>query len=193
LEEKMPVLYSTTKMTVDEFLSLPETDEHLELVDGEIVVSPKPKTSHQILTSEIYMLLRMATNGLGRVVPEKELVVDSEVSENVRVPDLMYICEDRKGIVFEDAIRGAPDIAVEVLSPSTEEVDRISKRDEYEDAGVKEYWIVDPDDRAVLIHDFKNDTHQVYAEGESFVSSVLAEQNIKAEFKVKDIFIVLDK
>jgi len=189
----MPVLYSTTKMTVDEFLSLPEADEHLELVDGEIVVSPKPKTSHQILTSEIYMLLRQATKGLGRVVPEKELVVDSGVSENVRVPDLMYICEDRKGIVFEDAIKGAPDIAIEVLSPSTEEVDRISKRDEYEEADVREYWIVDPEDRAVLVHDFKNETHQVYAGGDSYVSSVLAEQHIEAEFKVKNIFSILDK
>lgn len=189
----MPVLYSTTKMTVDEFLSLPETDEHLELVDGEIVMSPKPKTSHQSLIGEIYMLLRHATKGLGRVVLEKELVVDVGGTVSVRVPDLMYVCENRKGIVFEDAIRGAPDIAIEVLSPSTEEVDRISKRDDYKEGGVQEYWIIDPEDRAVLIHDFKNGTHQVYTEGDSFVSRVLGEQHLEAEFKVNDIFGVLDK
>ena len=182
-------LQATEPVTVDEFLSLPSSEQWMELVDGEIVVNPRPQSDHQQVVAYLCHLFLERTRGRGRLIPEKEMIVRTgDGKQRVRCPDLMYVQETRTDIVTQRAVEGAADIVIEILSEGTEEVDRINKRDEYRASGVPEYWIVDLSDRAVLIHDFRKDTHTVYHEDDSFQSSVLRELGLAAAFTVREIF-----
>lgn len=185
----MSVLDATREMTVDEFLALPECEERMELVAGETIMSPKPTFDHQAALTEIAYLLRDRVGTNGWVVLEKEVVVRTPAGrEQVRVPDLCYLRRSRGDIVTQEAIRGAPDIVVEILSQTTEEVDRIAKRDEYETSGVGEYWIVDVDVRAVLIHYFAEGRQALAKDQESFESEVLKSLGLPCRFSVAELF-----
>ena len=185
----MAVTYATQTMGIEEFLSLPEREERLELVHGEIVVSPRARTTHQMLLGHLYHLFYVRVGRSGVLVPDKEMIVETaRGEENVRCPDLCYVRESRRNIVSEDAIQEAADLAVEILSEGTEEVDRITKREEFRESGVKEYWIVDIPERAVLIHYFERDQTQLYQRADQIESKLLAALGLPATFSVEEIF-----
>ena len=95
---------------------------------------------------------------------------------NVVQPDILFISRERLGIIKEACIRGAPDLVIEILSPSTEEWDRIIKRQIYGRYGVREYWIVDPEGRSIEVtaHNSKElATVQIYSSGMTLSSPLL--------------------
>ena len=185
----MPVLETVNRTTVEDFLAQPENSDWLELVDGEIVMSPRPRSEHQELIARLSYLFISRVGSSGRVVIEKEVVVRTpRGQEQVRVPDLCYVQETRQEIVAPEAIRGAPDIVVEILSEGTAEVDRITKRDEYRASGVAEYWIVDIASRSVLIHYFASGKQGRFEGDETFVSEVLRGLELPCEFSIAEIF-----
>ena len=188
----MAVMEAMRKLTVEDFLAQPESDERMELVDGEIIMSPRARSSHQRMVAYLSHLLLSRVANSGAVIVEKEMVVSSlDGEQQVRVPDLCYIRQSRQDIIADEAIRGPADIVIEILSRGTEEIDRITKRDEYRATGVPEYWIVDLESRALLIHDFAKGSQALFRSEDPFESQVLRELDLPAAFTVTEVFEIL--
>ena len=130
------------KFTYIDYKNTPE-DKRYELLDGELVVVPSPRTDHQntLLNLGIYLGVFVKERGLGNVyvAPFDVVLSDTDVVQ----PDILFVSNERAGIVTEDNVQGAPDLVIEILSPSTAERDRTLKRSLYARHGVREFWIVD--------------------------------------------------
>jgi len=137
--------------TYEEYSRLPEGAPY-QLIGGELVLTPAPTTYHQIIS------MKLGTK-MASYVMEKDLglVLFAPVDvyfENTETyqPDIIFIVKERLTIIEKDKINGAPDMVVEILSPGTGYYDLKKKFKTYENHGVKEYWIVDPEDCSVEIH-----------------------------------------
>jgi Uma2 family endonuclease len=143
----MPLALPTTslKLTYEDFLGFPEDGRRHELLDGEHTVTPAPASWHQWVSANLHLLLGLYAHQhrLGRVFAAPIDVVLSDV--DVVEPDLLFVTEERLGIVTAAHLDGAPDLVVEILSPGTRRRDEITKRHLYERYGVAEYWLVDPE------------------------------------------------
>lgn len=137
---------SGVRLTYDDFVQFPEDGERHELIDGEHVVTPSPNMKHQAvlrnLAGLVWSFLR--THKVGQVFFAPFDVVFSDV--DVVEPDLLFVSKERQSQILTAAnVQGAPDLVVEVGSPSTRRRDEIVKRRLYERFGVAEYWVVDPE------------------------------------------------
>jgi len=125
---------------------MPESHDgrRYEIIDGELVVSPSPAKRHQRTSGHAYRVLYRAIEDarLGIVFFAPFDVIMSRT--RVVVPDLVAVRADRMHLVEDRGIFGAPDLIVEILSPSNKRYDRGRKRRLYASVGVPEYWIVDP-------------------------------------------------
>ena len=129
-----------------------------ELYDGVPVALASPSDVHQEVSGELFSQLHDFLKGKPCKVysaPFDVRLFDTaddrpEDSENVVQPDLMVVCNKDK--VDRHGVHGAPDLVIEITSPSTRRNDRFVKFNLYQRAGVREYWIVDPDARVVLVH-----------------------------------------
>ena len=141
------------RYTYRDYLSIPEDPARRhEIVDGELHVSAAPRIRHQRVVGNLLDALRplARTHGLGEVLPGPVTVHLQD--ELVLEPDVVFVRRDRMEIVDpEGGIHGAPDLVVEVLSPSNRAYDRELKRKRYLESGVPEVWIVDADERWVEV------------------------------------------
>ena len=159
------------KYTVRDYMSIPDGDERrFELIDGELMLAPAPVPRHQMVVIELLYILKefVERHGLGKVLIAPTDVVLSE--HFVLQPDILFISTDRLHIIGERNVQGAPDLVIEVLSPSTTERDRVLKSSGYLRFGVPEYWIVDPLARTIEVMragQTEFDTLRVYTEGTS--------------------------
>jgi Uma2 family endonuclease len=138
------------KLTYDDLVLFPDDGKRHEIIDGEHYVTPSPNTRHQAIAVELTTLLHgfVRSRGLGRVFAAPYDVVISV--HDVVEPDLMFVAAARAGVITGANAQGAPDLVVEILSPSTRQRDEVLKRGLYERAGA-EYWIVDPEADAVKV------------------------------------------
>ena len=139
------------RLTLEDYGKLPD-DQDYEIIDGVLHVSPRARPKHQKIASEfLFLLMIEQKRGVGTVVPDADLIVDDR---NTYVsPDLMFFAGSRFAAVNpNEMLRIIPDLVVEVLSPSTGDYDRTTKRDLYERLGVRHYWTVDGDRRALVEH-----------------------------------------
>ena len=130
----------------------PEDGRRYELYDGEVFVVPAPTPMHQLAIHEFANLLKAyaQTHG-GRVFLSPIDIVFSEF--NVLQPDVVFFVHGREHLIdLKQAIRIVPDIAIEVVSPSTAKTDRGKKMQVFTRYGVREYWIVDPELRSVEVY-----------------------------------------
>jgi Uma2 family endonuclease len=145
----MPIV-STTKMTARQFLMLGEDPPgvRLELVNGEVAVSPSPTPEHSTAVIQLITLLNthVTARGLGELHQDVDTILDPFT---VRRPDVLFFASHRTHLIGKKAMEGPPDLAVEVISPSSVEIDREDKFAEYREAGVAHYWLTDPIDRAM--------------------------------------------
>ena len=132
------------KLTVADYLDTPE-GVRCQLLDGELILAAAPNNQHQTILLNLAASLRsfVRSNELGKVWIAPFDVVFSD--HDVVQPDILYVSRRRAAVITAANIQGAPDLAVEVLSPSTEGYDRGYKRELYARHGVMEYWLVDPD------------------------------------------------
>ena len=137
----MPV---DTRLTYDDFCLLPDDGKRYEIIEGELFVTPAPRIPHQIVVSQLTaeLLAFAKKKRMGRVLVGPVDVVFSEF--DVVEPDIVYISKQRASLLTEKNLQGAPDLAIEVLSESTEKRDRTTKLELYGKFGVQEYWIIDP-------------------------------------------------
>jgi len=143
---------SARKLTYDDFVNFPDDGLRHELIDGEHYVTPSPATKHQRVSGRLFVALfnYFEASPIGEVFHAPFDVVLSHF--DVVEPDLLIVLAGQSEIVTDKHVRGAPAIVVEILSPGTRRVDQRIKRDLYERVGVREYWLVDPERDAVVIH-----------------------------------------
>ena len=151
------------RWTYEDYLHLIPPDSFgFEILRGELIVSPSPNRRHQRTVLSLGRLLdvHVNTQNLGEIfVAPFDVVLDanSSVSENIVQPDLMFISKDRLNIITDDNIRGAPDLVIEVLSDSTARYDHVEKMRTYTEFGVKEYWIIDADQKTLEAFELTGD------------------------------------
>lgn len=146
-----PAIYLELK-TVDDYLALPDDGHRYELIAGEIVMSPSPTTKHQRVIARLTTRLHafVESRRLGEVFFAP---LDVQISRySVVQPDVTVVLAGRSAIVSDDRINGAPDLVVEVISPSSRKRDLRDKANLYMHAGVPEYWIVDPESEAITVY-----------------------------------------
>jgi Uma2 family endonuclease len=157
-----------------------------ELIEGELLMAPSPVTAHQRilikLLSEIFNFITQ--NSLGEVFTSPYDVVLDEY--NVLQPDIIFVSKERAEIITEKNIKGAPDLVVEIISESTAYRDTIQKKRLYARFGIKEYWIVAPDDKLVEVYVLKDkeDAYslvKIYLEDHVLESTVL--KGLKIDLK----------
>jgi Uma2 family endonuclease len=137
--------------TFDELAAeLPESNLPTELWDGELIMSPAPSFFHQKVVDRFHDFLKawVRQHKLGETVttPIDMVLAPHRATQ----PDVVFISKERLGIIKE-RIRGPVDLAAEVISPGSRRRDRIDKRDLYEQHGVREYWIIDPEAQTVEV------------------------------------------
>jgi len=166
-----------------------DTDERYELIDGvPRLMSPAPSVLHQEITGALYIALCRFLEGKPCrtfISPIDVRLNADEADDTVLQPDLIVVCDRNK--IGTAAIKGAPDIVIEVLSPSSERYDSGAKLDKYMNAGVRECWIVNPESRTVRVYKIESgqsETSRVYGETETIEVGVLPGLNIS----LPDIF-----
>lgn len=142
------LVQSPPRTLMEVFKRLPE-GTLIQLIENQLVMTPAPLLRHQRLLNKInFELLKVvAKNRLGEVfVAPLDVYLDDT---NAYQPDIIFISKDNKGIIHDDGLHGAPDLVIELLSPSTARYDLQEKKYVYERSGVLEYWIVDPANKEV--------------------------------------------
>ncbi|MFN3484892.1 MAG: Uma2 family endonuclease [Planctomycetota bacterium] len=173
------------RLTYDDYARIPPDGCRHEIIEGEEFMTPAPEVPHQRVSRKLERILDeyAVRTGAGEVFDAPIDVVLT--NEDIVQPDLLLVSTQRAGIVGRENIRGAPDLIVEILSASTARIDRERKRALYERAGVREYWIVDPDTRTVEVQEFGSPRRvRIYKEGQSFESAIFQGLGVR----LSDIF-----
>jgi len=153
-----------------------DDDKRWELIDGVPILMNAPSWQHQKVSSNLHWLLYSMLKGKPCEVfyAPFDVRLNADTFDNTVVqPDLLVICDVTK--LEKTGCKGAPDFVIEILSPSTSSHDRVLKFDLYRKAGVKEYWIVDPEIKKVFTHILSNDDYitRIYGETDVVPISVL--------------------
>ncbi|RJQ24722.1 MAG: Uma2 family endonuclease [Peptococcaceae bacterium] len=137
--------------TYADYALLPEGAPY-QLIGGKLVMTPAPTTYHQIISMRLEVKLAnfVAEKDLG-IILYAPVDVYFEEKETYQ-PDIVFIARDRLHIIEPAKIKGAPDLVVEILSPSTGYYDLKKKARTYARHGVKEYWVVDPEDKSIEVY-----------------------------------------
>ncbi len=137
--------------TYDDYAALPDDGHRYEIVNGVLVMAPSPNGSHQdaVLRIAHYLLAHVEFAGLGKVrlAPFDVQLTPKEVFQ----PDVLVVLSAHLERVLEKKVVGAPDLAVEVASPSTALYDRVTKYEKYAHAGVQEYWIANIEAKTIQV------------------------------------------
>ena len=165
-------------MTVDDLDAMPEDGNRYEVIEGELVVSRAPGLPHQIVSGNIFGVFwsYLQSNPIGRIVATPGLILSRYSGV---IPDLVFYSHARGDeIIWDERLNAAPELVIEILSPSRENVsrDRMTKRALYAKHGVKEYWIADCDDRSIEIYRLKDqglDLIEVLRLGDEITSPLL--------------------
>lgn len=172
-----------TRVTFEEYMALPETNQIVELIDGEIVVNA-PVDKHQKTLWQIVATVSPFMNtGEARFAPTELHFDDGNTFE----PDLFWVSPENQQCFLEEKGRywhGAPDLVIEILSPSTQANDRGIKFETYQRHGVREYWLVDPEAKFSEIYRHENGRFErqgVFKAGQSFGSAVLNNASIETK------------
>jgi len=144
------------RFTFADFLAW-EKDERIEIIDGEVVMLATPSRLHQKISGEIFRQLANYLDGKECEVYSAPFAVrlfeqNGDAPENVDMmvePDISVVCDKNK--LDKYGCKGAPDMVIEILSPSSLRHDRLVKLNLYQRAGVREYWIVDTENKAVQV------------------------------------------
>ncbi|MCS7036939.1 MAG: Uma2 family endonuclease [Saprospiraceae bacterium] len=177
----MTVQQITKKTYADlQALDLLEGDTGIyELIQGEIMRRASPNTPHQLVSGALFLLMGNfnAQKQAGYLFHVPYDVYFDEHNAGIQ-PDILFVRRERSSILREDnGVVGAPDLIVEILSKSTVARDRGIKKDLYEQFGVREYWIVDPQARSIEVYALENDRYRLvdYAAEEGTVASKVLE------------------
>ena len=169
-----------------------------ELIGGRVVMMSPASAEHVYTAGSIYNIFKNYLKGKN-CIPFSDGLLVHLTDENKFVPDMMVVCDRSK--IKSDGVHGAPDLVVEVLSPSTAKDDRTRKKEIYEACGVPEYWLVSPTDKSIEVYlreSGKYILHDVYTVRPDWVLKQMTDEEraaIVTEFKCHlydDLIIRLD-
>lgn len=174
--EELLELALQRRLTAKDLAALPDDGNRYEIIGGQLFVSPSPNSRHQRVSFELagvlYAFLKETSTGFGFAAP-----MDVRLSPNdVVQPDLFVVLRHHSEIIEGPAIAGAPDLVIEILSPSSIETDFLRKSKLYERSGVREYWIVNPEGETVSVQSLDGDRFVIageYRREDTLHSSVL--------------------
>lgn len=162
-------------MTYDDLKQMPQDGNRYEILDGEPVVSPAPPWLHERLTVRLLLLIYayLSRHNLGDFVFTAPVDVRL-LKHRIVQPNLVYVSRERRSILTDPAlIDGAPDLIVEILSPSNRAYDEQVKFRLYAEAGVPELWFVDPEAEALTIFALRDGAYTPVPVGNGMARSVL--------------------
>lgn len=152
--------YGGRKAPFEEFLQLTKNNkERYEYIDGEIYLQASPKTAHQAALTELFGTLYNWFQGKKCaifVAPYDITLKRNPENINIVQPDIMVICDLEEKLGSDDFYKGVPELVVEILSESTRSKDLVKKLDLYMSCNVREYWIVNPMNKEVIVYTFGN-------------------------------------
>ncbi len=148
----MDAVRESIRYSYEDLALFPDDGLRREIIDGKLYVSASPALPHQIVIGNLHFLIRgyLVAHPVGRILLAPLDVVFSQF--DVVEPDLLFVSHARDGILTHKNIAGSPDLAVEVLSPSSRRIDNIVKRRLYERFDVSEYWVIDPEQETVKVY-----------------------------------------
>lgn len=161
----MNVLRREEIYTIEDLEALPE-ETRAELVDGQIYYMATPGRTHQKISGKLFLAIANyidQNGGKCEVYAAPFAVFPRNDNMNYLEPDLCVICDTSK--LDEKGCHGAPDWVIEIVSPGSREMDYYRKLFQYREAGVREYWVVDPDKNIVTVYNFERDTMEEYSFG----------------------------
>ncbi len=162
----MPII-NTAKMSARQFFLLGEDPPgiRLELVNGEVAVSPSPRPRHSRVDRQLTAVLVAHINehGLGELLGDTDTIFGEF---DVRRPDIIFFTKAREHLILEDeAIDGPPDLCIEIISPKSRKIDRQDKFKQYAKGGVSYYWIVDPLAKTIEAFKLSGKTYRLVGKG----------------------------
>lgn len=167
--------------TIEDIYALPE-GERAELIDGRIYYMAPPSTMHQrilnYISTEINLYIRK-NNGVCEIFPAPFAVFLDKDDKNYVEPDISVICDKDK--ITKKGCYGAPDWVIEIVSPSSKSMDYFTKLFKYRTAGVREYWIVDPVKKQILVYEYEQGTMEQYAFGDDVPVGIYEGFSIKVQ------------
>ncbi len=185
------------KFTYEDYLAWPE-EERWQIINGKAYnMSPAPNLDHQAILGELHRQIanylldktcRVFASPVDIIFPKSDQ--DIKKTEDVVQPDIIVVCDHKKLHERKRCI-GAPDLVIEILSPSTAYIDMRDKRNLYEREGVREYWIVDPVHKtlqACILDGSKYRFPEIYSREDKIKVSILPELEIDLNLVFKEYF-----
>jgi len=165
--------------TEEDYFNLPDTNHYIELSEGRLIFLDMQSTTHQRVVGKLYRLMAdfVDNNALGEVglAPLPVHLWKGKVRE----PDIVFMSDAHKDRIREK-YWGVPDLVVEVLSKSNVNADRVEKFAEYVQAGISEYWIVDPEAKTIEVYTLKKSTYDLFGKWEI---GEIAHSNLLSSFE----------
>ena len=158
--------------TTEDIYNLPD-GKRAELIDGQIYYMAPPTFKHQKILNYINIEISnyiKSKKGSCEVVPAPFAVFLTKDNRTYVEPDISVICDKSK--LTEQGCVGAPDWIIEIVSPSSKQMDYLTKLLKYRSSGVREYWIVDPLKNHIIVHNFEADTMEDYTFSDSVKASI---------------------
>lgn len=188
IEGKRKRIPTPKLLTYEDYAKLTPPDSgNYELHNGKIIFMPTPIPKHQLISSELHILLGsyIKARKLGKLIAAPMDTVFAP--HDTLQPDLLFISKDRLDIIGEKKIEGVPDFIVEIHSPSNSQKEMSYKKFVYETTGVKEYWVIYP--KRKVIKQFQNDDFEFILRKEVTESGILSSFVIDGfSFDISDIF-----
>ena len=157
-----PIVVEKKKYTYEDYLKIPDDKGRYELVNGELLMTPSPIPNHQRISGKLEFVVRkfVTENNLGEIFYAPcDVYLDNE---NVVQPDILFISKDRLNIIGDKNIQSAPNLVIEIISENSVYRDMVQKKRLYARFGVKEYWIVIPEEKEVEVYILKGEAYQLY-------------------------------
>ncbi|MCM1054693.1 MAG: Uma2 family endonuclease [Bacteroides sp.] len=164
--------------TVEDIFKLSD-GERAELIDGQIYYMSPPNTKHQDISMELTYQIKSYINmkkGNCKVYAAPLAVFLNKDNRNYVEPDISVICDKSK--ITEKGCSGAPDWTIEIVSPSSRRMDYYIKLFKYREAGVREYWIVDPQKEITAVYNFEKETMEEYAFTEEIPAGIYEDLSV---------------
>jgi len=149
--DMQPARAEPIRFTYEDYVEFPDDGRRHELIDGEHVVTPAPTRRHQELSGRLHLALGkyLEAHPVGKVYYSPIDVILSDL--DVVQPDLVYVSSERSE-VLGTWIHGAPDLAIEIVSPASRKNDEVTKRRLFDRFDFREYWVVDPEIETVKVY-----------------------------------------
>lgn len=170
--------------TYQDYAAMPDDGNRYQVIERELIMTPAPSIQHQNTLQNLFTVISdyVRAAGLGKVYFAPVDVVLSD--ENVVQPDLLFVAQERLGIITEANVQGAPDLVVEILSPGTAQFDKTDKQDLYIRFGVREYWLVSPEAGTIEVLTLDKQSFErlgLFGSGDEVKSKVLDSLSFKTD------------